>query len=66
MNDIEATAERIMPSLLVTRCMLLVEQTHKAISSQPLPRMIATKRNAVAIAFFPEGRTAKGSERNGT
>jgi len=37
--------------------MLLVEQTHKTVTTQPLPRMIATRRNAVAAAFLPEGRT---------
>jgi len=37
--------------------MLLVEQTHKYISTRTLPHMIATKRNAVAAAFLPEGWT---------
>lgn len=56
MNDTVATADRLLPSAVVTRSMLLVEQTHRTLSPRELPRMIATKRNAVLAAFLPEGR----------
>jgi len=54
-ND-TATVDRILPSDVVTRSMLLVEQTHKTVSARELPRMIATRKNAVLSAFLPEGR----------
>jgi hypothetical protein len=45
---------KVLPVELVRRTLGLVQNTHKTVSAGILPGMIATKRNAVAMAMLPE------------
>ncbi|MHB9026541.1 MAG: hypothetical protein ACYC7E_20590 [Armatimonadota bacterium] len=49
--------EKIMPVDLVQKSFALVERTHQSLSARDLPKRIALKRNAVAVAMLPEAFT---------
>lgn len=46
--------DKILPVDLIKKSLALVERTHQTVSPRNLPRMIASKRNAVAVAMLPE------------
>ena len=46
--------DKILPIDLIQKSLALVEKTHQTLSSRNLPRMIASKRNAVAVVMLPE------------
>jgi hypothetical protein len=52
-----ATEPRSFPKELVTKCYLLVEQTHRRFGFRQLPGMITTKKNMVILTLFEESRT---------
>lgn len=52
---------KILPVELVQRSLALVERTHQTLSPRDLPRMIASKRNAVAVAMLPEASVILGA-----
>lgn len=46
--------DKILPVALIQKSLALVERTHQTRSRPNLPKMISSKRNAVAVAMLPE------------
>src|SRR5438128_1782011 len=46
--------DKILPVDLIRKSLALVERSHQAMSARNLPRMIASKKNTVAVAMLPE------------
>ena len=54
---IMGVGDKILPVELVQKCLELAERVHRKQSPSSLPKLLATKRNAVAAAALPEAFT---------